>query len=307
MGRNKRLSAVGSVRAALIGLCLLLTGAAYSLDFNDVLNLLQHQVPESTIISMVQQDPNLTITPEQGDQLRAYGASENLIASIRLAPGYAAPDTVYPAPTYPADAGVVTTAPYTDYDYYDSDYDDFESEYYQQPGTTYVDPTIVYPAPPVIYEPPSVIYEQPTVVYPSGPAFDFNIFFGGNRWDDRWDRPRPPSHRPPPPPPHRPGGGHDRPGYDRPGHDRPGQGGPGHDRPGQGKPGNDRPGQGKPGNDRPGQGGSGHDRPGQGGPGPGGKPNQGGGGQYRPDNSGSGGHGGPGGPEKPPAQRPHRR
>lgn len=243
-GKQHR-SVAGPIRAALLGIGLLLAGtlSAQALDFNDVQNLIQHQAPENVIIPMIQQDPNLTITQEQANQLRAMGASENIIYALRV---YGGTPAVQPTQvtTYPADGGSAiyqTTDGYypddgygysdSDYEYLDDDYDDFEGEYYQQydggttihyDGTNYIDPNI-YQQPQIVVQPsPTVIYESPTYVYPQ-PA----VVIGGHV-----------GRRPPPPPPmYRPPITHHRPpAYRPPSHSRPGYGKPPPPRPGGSKP-----------------------------------------------------------------------
>lgn len=232
----------GPLAKAVLAVCVLVAGTAsvQALDFNDVQNLIKNHVSENVIINMVQQDPNLTITQDQANQLRALGASENLVYSIRTSGTYtdtaATPVTtypstpVYPATTsspvaaYPADGGAYAGTAYGDYDAYDGDYDDYEAEYYQQQqyqqqqlGTTaYPAGTVVQQAPvydgtvtyvdPTIYQPaPQVIYQQaPTIVYDSPTyVYDRTPTWG---FEINFGRDRDRWHRPPPPPPsHRPG------------------------------------------------------------------------------------------------------
>jgi hypothetical protein len=82
-----------SVRAFVVCAALLLfvNTVAAALDFNDVVNLRQNNVPDTVIINMVRQQGGMALTPEQQASLRAGGASEALLAAFAPAPSAAVP------------------------------------------------------------------------------------------------------------------------------------------------------------------------------------------------------------------------
>ena len=87
------------------------SAAAFGLDYTDVKNLMQNRVAEEVIINMVASDGNLYITTEEADEMRAMGASENLIAALRPRDTTAAysPTVVQQQPTVVQTPTVVTT------------------------------------------------------------------------------------------------------------------------------------------------------------------------------------------------------
>ncbi len=138
----------GLAKTALLSLCLAVAGtfSAAALDYNDVKNLLAHQVSESVIISMVQENPAIPLSSGQLAELRGMGASETLISAIFTAP---------PATTTYVDPNTV---------YYESS-----------------TPVVVEPAPTVVYQTPTYVYPYPPVryYYPRRPTFGFSLNFGG--------------------------------------------------------------------------------------------------------------------------------
>lgn len=157
---------------------------ASALDFNDVKNLIGNQVSESVIQNMVGQDSSLAITETQANELRALGASETLVASIRRAPTTAATT----GSSYVTD-GAYTAVPqassgkpqsFTATDGVTYQLNPATGNYYR------VSPqVVVQSAPTVVYEAPRV-YATPTYVYPGYPAYryprsswNFSFQFGG--------------------------------------------------------------------------------------------------------------------------------
>lgn len=218
-------------RVLFLSLCVAALGApsAVALDFNDVRNLIKNQVAENTIISVAQQDPNLSITSAQADELRGMGASENLVRSLRQTASYpadAGASVGYPvngSPAYVLQDGSVAT---DEYDYYDqasapqsatlpqTTVPYSTTTTYPSTSTTYVDPDVVYydpSTPVVINSPPVVVYETPTVVaaptyvYPRSSSWGFSVGFGSG-WGHRprYYRDHRPYRRPPPYYGHRP-------------------------------------------------------------------------------------------------------
>lgn len=64
-------------------LLFMLGGTAAALDYNDVKNLMQNKVAEEVIINMINTDGSLYVTMEEANEMRAMGASENLIQAMR--------------------------------------------------------------------------------------------------------------------------------------------------------------------------------------------------------------------------------
>lgn len=189
------------LRLAVLGVGVLFAvSVVHALDYNDVKNLLRNQVAESVIINMAQQDATLAITNDQANELRAMGATEHLVSSIRRAvsaPPPAVVSTPVPQGTvgYPTSEGTYISA--------NEVYGGYE---YPQGTTTYVDPNVYYTpsypvvveqAPIIVEQAPTVIYETPTYVYPSSrPSWGFEINIGGggrkhNRWGGRHGGRRP--------------------------------------------------------------------------------------------------------------------
>lgn len=97
----------------LLALAVMALGTARALDFEEVKVLVRNNVAEEVIINMVKGDGTIYTTLEQAGELRALGASENLVAAMRptattltdvSAYPSAAPATTFRTPTVITDS-----------------------------------------------------------------------------------------------------------------------------------------------------------------------------------------------------------
>lgn len=245
-----------SVRALIFASLLALAPlfSALALDYDDLVELLRHRVPQEAIINVVRQGVYFIPTEEQEEELSSLGASEELLAA--LAAAFIDPNEEYDPRLGDGtgeiltlddlEPGTIVTEQASPSSIIVLDEDD--SSLYNDAGQIYYeDPTYVYP--------PIVVDSSPTVIYESN-YYDSYPYYESPLWSDWFYRPNhrprpPPAHRPPPPsgrPPRPPGG---RPPSGRPPGGKPPGSKPPGSRPPGGRPPGGRPPDSKPPGGRP--------------------------------------------------------
>ncbi len=77
---------IRTVLAVCAAAVLFANTVAAALDFNDIVALRQNNIPDAVIVTMLQQQGGMTLTPEEERILRAGGASDSLLSAFRPAP-----------------------------------------------------------------------------------------------------------------------------------------------------------------------------------------------------------------------------